>query len=476
MFIKVTGLIVLLIVVSIPLFLHLDVLPFRIWDESRLAANAYEMHKNGNLIVTHYEGQPEMWSTKPPLMIWLQVIFIKLLGFSELAIRLPSAIAGLLTCVVLMIFSYQYFKNLLIGAFACLVLITINGYIEAHAVRTGDYDGLLALFTTIFTLAAFLYAEKGRDKWMVICIAGITFAVLTKSIQPLLFLPGIATWFLLKHKLNLLLKKSLVVEGLIAISIVAAYYIIRETMNAGYLQAVWENELGGRYLKPLEDNAEGPFYYFRWMKHMLAYWLWLIPVAIIAGWLSKNEQVKKLTIYTFITCATYLLIITFSKTKLYWYAVPMFPLISLNVALLLYQAFEYVKQFKVFRKMQVIAFLIICIVFIYPYLQIGRKVYHPEEYSWDKMYPISEILQDALHGKISMHNKVISYTDFDQHLKVYSAALKDMGQNIQHKAPDNLSKGDTVIASETGVYAIIESKYSYDLLKDEDDVRIYLIK
>ena len=97
MLIKVTGLVILLIIASIPLFLHLHVLPFRLWDESRLASNAYEMHTNGNLIVTYYEGEPEMWNTKPPLVIWMQLIFIKLIGFNELAIRLSSAIAGLLT-------------------------------------------------------------------------------------------------------------------------------------------------------------------------------------------------------------------------------------------------------------------------------------------------------------------------------------------------------------------------------------------
>ena len=93
MFIKVTGLILLLVIASIPLFIHLDVLPFRLWDESRLASNAYEMHRNGNLIVTYYEGQPEMWNTKPPLAIWMQLIFIKILGFNELAVNRAAAVA-----------------------------------------------------------------------------------------------------------------------------------------------------------------------------------------------------------------------------------------------------------------------------------------------------------------------------------------------------------------------------------------------
>jgi 4-amino-4-deoxy-L-arabinose transferase-like glycosyltransferase len=85
-----------------PIFLHLGSLPIRIWDESRLAINAYEMNKDGDFLVTHFSGMPDMWNTKPPLMIWLQVFFIKLFGVGELALRLPSAIAAFLTCVFIL--------------------------------------------------------------------------------------------------------------------------------------------------------------------------------------------------------------------------------------------------------------------------------------------------------------------------------------------------------------------------------------
>ena len=30
--------------------------------------------------MTYYLDEPDMWNTKPPLLVWLQVIFMKLLG------------------------------------------------------------------------------------------------------------------------------------------------------------------------------------------------------------------------------------------------------------------------------------------------------------------------------------------------------------------------------------------------------------
>jgi 4-amino-4-deoxy-L-arabinose transferase-like glycosyltransferase len=477
MFIKVTGLILLLVIAGTPLFLHLDSLPFRLWDESRLASNAYEMNRNGNLIVTYYDGQPEMWNTKPPLVIWMQLFFIKILGFNELAVRLPSAIAGLLTCVVLLYFSQQLFKTYLAGAFASLVLVTTNGYVDTHAVRTGDYDGPLALFTTIFVLAAFLYAEDEKKKWLAPLFTGIALAALTKSIQPLLFVPGIVIYFLIRKKIKLLFTKTFIIGCLIAAGTAAIYYIVREAMNEGYLLAVWNNELGGRYFNGLEENDAGPMYYVSRMSgYLFPFWIWFLPVAIIAGFLSKDQRVKQVTAFNFIVTSTYFILITVSKTKLYWYAVPLYPLLSLHIAVLLYQLYTFLKRINFFSRYPFVAVALVSVVFIYPYQKIGRKVYHPQEYSWDNMYPISGLLQDAFHKRIPMNNCVISYKDYDQHFKVYTDALRNRGQVINYKQPENLSPGDTVIASEKAVYQVIESKYNVAILKNDGNIKIYLIK
>lgn len=90
-----------------PLFLRLDFIGLELWDEARRGVNALEMLINGNWLVTHYDGQPEMWGTKPPFLIWCQVLCMKSLGINELAIRLPSALAALATVVVLILFSHR---------------------------------------------------------------------------------------------------------------------------------------------------------------------------------------------------------------------------------------------------------------------------------------------------------------------------------------------------------------------------------
>ena len=298
---------VLLAVVSIPIFVHLNHQPIRIWDEARLAMNAYEMNRDGNLLVTHFEGKPDLWNTKPPLMIWLQVLCIKILGFTELAVRLPSAIAALFTCLVMALFSKRYFNDALPGMIACLVLVTTNGYIHIHASRTGDYDALLALFTTTFCLAAILFAEKRSIKYLHIFFAALTLSVLTKSIQGLLFLPAIGLFVLVRRQAGVFLRnKWFYIDLGIFLLLAGGYYLLREQYNPGYLQAVWENELGGRYLGTLEENRQSNGYYLEQLRIWLFKpWVWVSIAGIVAGWFYGNALYRRFTIYMTLLAVSY---------------------------------------------------------------------------------------------------------------------------------------------------------------------------
>src|SRR4051812_16217127 len=95
------GFLLVILIVLFPIFYYLNHLPIQLWDESRLAINALEMYKNKKWMVTYYNGAPDLWNTKPPFLIWLQVISLHIFGLNEFAIRFPSALAGLFTCMLI---------------------------------------------------------------------------------------------------------------------------------------------------------------------------------------------------------------------------------------------------------------------------------------------------------------------------------------------------------------------------------------
>src|SRR5574340_240506 len=60
-------------------------------DEPRYARVAVEMHRAGAWVTPTVAGQP--WLEKPPLYYWLAGAAFSVLGETELAARLPSALA-----------------------------------------------------------------------------------------------------------------------------------------------------------------------------------------------------------------------------------------------------------------------------------------------------------------------------------------------------------------------------------------------
>ncbi len=240
------GLFIMLLLVAVPIFGHLDELPIQLWDESRLIENALEMNHNGNYIVTKFAGQPDMWNTKPPFLIWLQVICIKLLGMNELAVRLPSALAALATCLLIYWLLAKKFKAPWLGVISCVILVSSAGYVRMHGTRSADYDSMLTLFITACSIYYYLYLEEAKGKYLTYTIVCLILACLTKGIAGLMVTPALLLYTLYKKKLLVLLKDKRFYAGLAGFGIfVLGYYLLREHYNPGYIQAVQDNELGG---------------------------------------------------------------------------------------------------------------------------------------------------------------------------------------------------------------------------------------
>jgi 4-amino-4-deoxy-L-arabinose transferase-like glycosyltransferase len=467
-------------VVYFPFFLHLDALPIRIWDESRLAVNAYEMSKNGNYLVTYFGGLPDMWSTKPPLMIWMQQFFIKQFGVGELAVRLPSAIAGFLTALTLMLFSIRYLKSYWFGLIAVLVLITSYGYINQHTCRTGDYDALLTLFITVYALSFFLYCESEKRKYLHLFFIGLTLAVFTKSVQALLILPALAVYSVYTKQIKIFKEKAFYIDLFICILFISGYYMLRNHYNPGYLTAVWENELGGRYLNTIGNHKHPFLFYYSMLVHEHFAWYYLIPCGIATGFFFKEERIKKIIVFVVLCAVIYWLIISSAQTKLYWYEMPLFPFLSLITAAFLFYVFNALKNSTELLK-QVswngAPYILVFIIFLHPYEQIIDKVYCPKEYDWDKeYYSLSHYLQDAVKSDKPIINQVVCNEGYSPHLLFYMDILNDRRQSIRFKHWSDLKSGELVVVSQRSMQDSIENHYNVQFEKCFQYVKKYRIQ
>lgn len=314
------------------LFWRLGEQPLQNWDEARLAVNAAEMLRNRNWLVTHFQGQPDLWNTKPPLLVWLQAASMHLFGYSEWAFRLPTALAALALTGLVAAFARRWLGGPLAGLLAGLALLSSKGFVAQHVARTGDYEALLLLFTTGQVLAAFAWLHTRRPRYLLLLGAAVGLAVLTKSVAGLFLLPGVAIEIGRRGRLLALVRQPATwAAAVLAVGPPALWYCLREQAAPGYWHAVWVNELGGRMLGALEEHA-APWYWYLGSFVSQQFLLWT-PWAVAAGWALARRPTRR-PAHRFLTLAAwaggvFMVVISAASTKLAWYDAPLYPLLAL---------------------------------------------------------------------------------------------------------------------------------------------------
>ncbi|MCB0431424.1 MAG: glycosyltransferase family 39 protein [Flavobacteriales bacterium] len=471
----------LALLIYMPLFGHLDTLPIRVWDESRLAVNAVEMYYDGDWIVTHFDGKPDMWNTKPPLMIWAQVICMKLLGPGELAVRLPSALAGFLTCVLLLVFSLRYLRSYWFGFICIMVLITTHGYLNVHSTRTGDYDALLAFFTTCGCIVFFFYCEEPSKQRLYAFFGMLVLGVLTKGIAGMLLLPGVVVYGLLQKKLSYIWKsKHFYLGALGVLAIISGYYLLREAYNPGFLNAVVENELGGRYLEINEGHSAGFWYYFNnLLDFQMPEWSWMIPIGWATGLASNDDRMRKVSQFSMSMALTYFLVISASQTKLEWYDVPIYPFLSMAVAQAMYFVYEWLRGSQWINaalQVNVIPLIAVFYTFNQPFQRVWEQSYKPAVYAWEKdLYEIGFYLQHAAKGSVDMHDCYILFPGYSAQNLFYAHILTHQGKNVSIRDPALLVKDDVVVVGEDEMKNYLSEHFEYEEISRRGVVIMYRI-
>ena len=320
------------------LFLAADIAryPIVLWDESRLAVNALEMSRSGLSLVTTYGISPDLWNTKPPLLIWLEAGSLRLFGPSEWALRMPSLVAAIATVALVIRFSWRLGRSRFVTAAAPFMLLLSPGFFGLHAAQTGDYEMLLCLFTTAYLLLLFelLHSRRPDPGRVLLCGLLIAGACLTKGVAGLVPGVGVFAYVLVRGRWPRLFKTPwYAVAALIVAVLVGGFYVLRERAAPGYLSAVMNNELGGRYLHGMSGHVQPPYYYVQYLFILFACGplLLLLFVAPFVHW-KPTKSAAFLTYANFVTVGL-LVVYSLSRTKIFWYLVPIYPIVSIAVAI-----------------------------------------------------------------------------------------------------------------------------------------------
>lgn len=330
-----TSLVAALILLLSGAFLFIDrtTLPIQLWDESRNIVNALEMHRNGLGLVTTYGGAPDLWNTKPPLLIWLMTASVGIFGPSEWALRLPSMVAALGTISLLFWFVRRTTRSTVNAALSAALLVLSPAYFGEHSARTADFDLPLLFFVTAYLFLLFLALHRPRPSAALLALigAGIVCAFLTKSVAALVPGLGVIPYLILTGRWRrLFTTPRYIFTALGVVVVLTVFLLLRETQSPGYLRAAWLNDVSGRFVSSLVLPKSRWFYIDQlWAGFFAATPLLLLsPIFLFC----VHGRERFVLLFSLCIVTTMLVVFTFAASKLHHYILPAFPFMAIAAA------------------------------------------------------------------------------------------------------------------------------------------------
>jgi 4-amino-4-deoxy-L-arabinose transferase-like glycosyltransferase len=307
-----------------------------LWDESRTANNAIEMAKQGGWVVTTFGYVPDLWNTKPPLQIWAMAALLCTGMDPMLAIRLPSILATIGTVLLVFVSCRVLTKDRLAGLLGGLLVICSPLVMGDHVGRTGDYDALLCTLNLAFVLCAGIYIDRETARpgvWIGIAAVCLVLAVLTKGVAGGLAVPGLMVYAVVRRRfLPMLADWRLWLSLAAAVGGLAGWFALREWTVPGYLATIWSNDIAGRMLTPLDAHEERRTFYLRILVLVLQPAILFFPM-LVSVCKDPDPARKRLCLLMGLTALSWLIALTSARTKLFWYAAPIVPLVALAIGL-----------------------------------------------------------------------------------------------------------------------------------------------
>ena len=204
------------------------------WDEANFAESAREMITSGNYLQVQVDYVP-FWE-KPPLFIWMQVASMKVFGVNEFAARLPNAICGIFTLLII----FRIGRRLYNERFALYwVLFYGCSWLPLSYFKSGIIDPWfnLFIFAGIYGFVRYIDQlkkvpfEKSVIRWLVISSFFLGLAVLTKGpVAILVFVLAFGVFFLLaRGKMPLRLPHILIF--VLVLALVGGFWFILQIAN-----------------------------------------------------------------------------------------------------------------------------------------------------------------------------------------------------------------------------------------------------
>lgn len=468
----------LLILIYTVFFLKLGSFHLRWWDESVFAINTYEMLHNGRYFSLYFDGHPDFFNLKPPFTSWVQLLFVKMFGYNELSLRLPSAIAAGISVLVVFNFVSKNFSKLWAWT-GVLILITSSGFITFHTARTADADALLTLFLLMSNLYFLRIVTYRKNKDMVLFFVFFIVAFFTKSFAALFFTPAYLFYLIHQKQFKQFVFNWVFIAGsVLTILLSVGLFYLRELDTPGYLNALFFSDISRIYTDIWSEHKhETLFYFYNLFTVRFANWSVLLSLGLVFLFFNPIPSQKRNLFFFFLLIFAYLLVITSSVTKLLWYDMPLYPYMAIIAAYPLYILINNVsvlnKSFPLYTK-----YMIVVLVFLYPYVMSFNR---SQANTIENAERFAESLENYLHHKSQKNESVdgtkVLYGGWNGSLLFYKHKFAEKQQHIELVTGINsIAPNDDVLVSNDSLDDLLQRRFDMQLLETRLSAKLYKVR
>jgi 4-amino-4-deoxy-L-arabinose transferase-like glycosyltransferase len=297
------------------------------WDEINFAEAAREMIVTGDYLRVQIDHAP-FWE-KPPLFIWLQAISMNVFGINEFAARLPNALIGIATILLLFWTGNTFFDRKVAIFWASVYIASL---LPHFYFKSGIIDPLfnLCIFSSLVVYGYYhrKMKESQNKPYQLIALMGAMcgLAVLTKGpvgyLLVILSFSIVSIWRIIKKEYTII---DFLIEGSIAtvatIAVCSVWYGTEILVNGPwFMEQFLQYQI--RLLTTGDAGHSGPFFY-----HAVVLLIGCFPASIfffsslrIKG---KEELTETQTLFhrcMFVLFFVVLILFSIVKTKIVHYS------------------------------------------------------------------------------------------------------------------------------------------------------------
>jgi 4-amino-4-deoxy-L-arabinose transferase-like glycosyltransferase len=313
-------------------------------DEQTYSQWAFHMFKTGDYLTPWAFGDVSFWIAKPPLNMWLMALSYQAFGISNVSSRLPSAIFGSLS-LILVFFLGKKLYNSYVGFLSAIILGTFTTFYAFSTHAMTDVPFVFFIMASIYFFVVSENTEK-PDRYAVSSGVFFALALMTKQLEALVIPVIILTYLIAtKRSIKFFFTKQFTLFWDFGLLLFSPWLIY---MGISFGSQFWNNyfiySAVTRAVTPIEGHAESYLFYFNYIINNELLWAVMLPFA--AGLCTFKAIFKRAKPETLIILwmALVLLVFTFAQTKLYWYILPAFPAFAIGIGSFLYQLLEKIRS------------------------------------------------------------------------------------------------------------------------------------